>query len=282
MAAEDWIRFAGLARQMAGRCLPVYAHKFSPKRFTLPQLAACVLLKEYRQLDWRGIEALLELCPALRRCLGLKRSPDFSTLWRMAGRWLDHARLSALLAQVLERLALSWVEVAVDSTGMDPTRAGSYYLARCGRRDRPKRYVKLSLSVVVGALVAASVVVDWGPRNDKTELPQLLAETRARLRVRDLYADAGYDAEWVHVWCRQQAGIRSWIPLAVRRADGTAGGHWRAKMGRGLPARYGRRWAAESFISGMKRLLGVQLRARQADRQLIEGMLKAVVYSLHR
>jgi hypothetical protein len=65
---------------------------------------------------------------------------------------------------------------------------------------------------IVGALATASVVADWGPRNNKTELPQLLAETRARLRVRDLYADAGYDAEWIHVWCRQQAGIRSWIP----------------------------------------------------------------------
>ena len=271
-----------MALQLSQAVLPRFAHKFSPQRFTLPQLAACVLLKEYRRLDWRGLEALLQLSPPLRRCLGLQRVPDFSTLWRFAGRWLQPPQLSALLAQVLERLGVQGVEVAVDSTGLDPTRAGAYYLARCGRRDRPKRYVKLSLSVVVGRLVAASVVADWGPCNDKTELPHLLAETRARLRVRDLYADAGYDAEWVHVWCRQQAGIRSWIPLAVRRADGTAGGHWRAKMASGMPARYGRRWAAESFISAMKRRLGVQLRARAADRQLIEGMLKAVVYSIHR
>src|SRR5437016_12344935 len=58
--ADQWLRFATLARQLTAAVLPRYAHKFSPQRFTLPQLAACVLLKEYRQLDWRGIEALLQ------------------------------------------------------------------------------------------------------------------------------------------------------------------------------------------------------------------------------
>ena len=94
--------------------------------------------------------------------------------------------------------------------------------------------------------------------------------------------DAGYDAEWVHVWCREGAGLRSWIPPAVHRADGTAGGEWRARMAQGLPPRYGRRWAVESFISGMKRVVGPWLRARQSARQLTEALWKAVVYSIHR
>ena len=107
-------------------------------------------------------------------------------------------------------------------------------------------------------------------------------ETHQRVRVRELYGDAGYDAEWVHVWCREGAGLRSWIPPAVHRADGTAGGEWRARMAQGLPPRYGRRWAVESFISGMKRVVGPWLRARQSARQLTEALWKAVVYSIHR
>jgi hypothetical protein len=281
MSAQHWLRFTVIARQVAEESLPLYAHRFSPQRFTLPQLAACVLLKEYRQLDWRGIQALLELSPPLRRCLGLRAVPDYSTLWRFAQRWLNAPRLSALQARLLRRLPFPSVCVAVDSTGLDPGRTSSYFQARARRRGR-KRYVKLSVSVVVGALVAASTVADWGPCNDKTELPRLLTETHQRLRVRELYADKGYDAEWVHVWCREGAGIRSWIPPAVHRADGSVGGYWRNLMAQGLPPRYGRRWAAESFMSGMKRVVGPWLRSRQPQQQLCEALRKTLAYSIHR
>ena len=75
--ARQWLGFATLARQLAEATLPRFAHKFLPQRFNLPQLVACALLKEYRQLDWRGIDTLLALSPRLRRTLGLTRTPDF-------------------------------------------------------------------------------------------------------------------------------------------------------------------------------------------------------------
>ena len=132
MSAQDWLRFAVLAREVAGRSLPRYAHRLSRQRFTLAQLAAGVLLKEYRQLDWRGIEALLVLSPPLRGCLGLKRVPDYSTLWRFARRWLEAQRLGQMLGEVVRRLSLGKVLVAVDATGLDPGRSSSYFKARRG------------------------------------------------------------------------------------------------------------------------------------------------------
>jgi len=222
------------------------------------------------------------LSPPLCRCLELRAVPDYSTLWRFAQRWLGANRLGLWLAELMRRLHLPPVNVAVDSTGLDPGRTSAYFMARQRQRRRRKRYVKLSLSVVVGPLVAASAVADWGPCNDKTELPELLAQTQQRLKVRELYADAGYDAEWVHVWCREGVGIRSWIPPAVHRADGSVGGYWRSRMAAGLPPRYGRRWAAESFMSGMKRVVGPWLRSRQPQRQLNEALLKVLAYSIHR
>jgi hypothetical protein len=53
-------------------------------------------------------------------------------------------------------------------------------------------------------------------------------------------------------------------------------------MAQGLPPRYGRRWAAESFMSGLKRVVGPWLRSRLPQQQLREALLKAVVYSIHR
>jgi hypothetical protein len=280
--SEQWIEFATLALRVAEGVFPVYAHKFSPQRFTLPQLAACVLLKEYGRLDWRGIQAWLKLSPPLCQCLGLRSVPDYSTLWYFARRWLDPPQLSRLQAQLLCRLKLASVEVALDSTGLDPETCSSYFKSRCQRRPSRKHYLKVSLSVVVGALVAASAVADWGPCGDKVEVRALLEETARRLRVRTLYADGGYDAEWVHVWCREQANIASWIPAGVFRPDGQVGGFWRAHMHKGLPKSYGRRWAAESFFSAMKRLLGAALRARQPQQQLREALRKVLAYSIHR
>lgn len=279
---ELWMQFAGLALRVAKGVLPAYAHKFSPRRYTLPQLAACVLLKEYRRLDWRGIEALLKVSPPLCQRLGLTRVPDYTTLYYFARQWLDAARLSRLQAQLLSQLKLATVEVAIDSTGMDPETCSSYFAARRKQRPARKRYVKLSLSVVVGSLVAAASVADWGPCGDKVELRPLLAQTAQGLRVGALYADGAYDAEWVHEWCRQEANIASWIPATVHRSDGQVGGFWRAHMAKGLPKGYGRRWAVESFFSAMKRVVGASLRARQPEQQLTEALRKVLAYSLHR
>jgi hypothetical protein len=97
-----------------------------------------------------------------------------------------------------------------------------------------------------------------------------------------LYADGAYDAEWVHVWCREQANLASWIPATVHRPDGQVGGFWRGHRHKGLPKAYGRRWAVESFFSAMKRTLGSTLRARQPQQQLREALRKVLVYSIHR
>jgi len=280
--AEHWLAFARLALRVARAVLPPYAHKFSPKRYTLPQLAACVLLKEYRRLDWRGIEAWLKLSPPFCQCLGLSRVPDYTTLFEFARHSLDAGRMNRLQTQLLRELKLAGVEIAVDSTGLDPETCSSYFKARAQRRTARKRYVKVSVSVVVGTLVAASVVVDWGPSGDKVQLRQLLPDTASKLRVRTLYADGGYDAEWVHEWCREQANITSWIPATVHRPDGQVGGFWRAHMAKGLPKSFGRRWAAESFFSAMKRVVGATLRARQPQQQIAEALRKVLAYSIHR
>ena len=41
------------------RTLVDYAHRFSPKTFTQPQLFACLLLTIFFRTDFRGIEQLL-------------------------------------------------------------------------------------------------------------------------------------------------------------------------------------------------------------------------------
>ena len=49
-----------IVAHLTGRLsLPDYSHRFSPKKFTQPQLFACLVLKEFLQLDYRKLAALL-------------------------------------------------------------------------------------------------------------------------------------------------------------------------------------------------------------------------------
>lgn len=149
MCIDRLLRFMVLAHQLAQKCLPQYAHKFSPRKYTLPQLAACVLLKHYMRLDWRGAEAILKLSPPLQQTIGLTQVPDYTSLWKFACRWMGQQMVSQLLGKLLQMLGLEVVDVAVDSTGLDPGRTSSYYMARRKQSPAPKRYLKLSLSVVI-------------------------------------------------------------------------------------------------------------------------------------
>ena len=48
-------KVATAALRVAARALPLYAHQFSPKKFTQPQLFACLVLKTIFKTDYRGI-----------------------------------------------------------------------------------------------------------------------------------------------------------------------------------------------------------------------------------
>jgi hypothetical protein len=58
--------------------LPKYAHKYSPKTYTQPQLFACLVLKEFLHRDYRGIEQLLKDTPDLAAAIELEQIPDIA------------------------------------------------------------------------------------------------------------------------------------------------------------------------------------------------------------
>jgi len=68
------------AHELAQRLLPDYTSKFSRKDYTLPQLFACLVLREHQKKSYRGIEALLNDCPDWRDEIALNDTPDHNTL----------------------------------------------------------------------------------------------------------------------------------------------------------------------------------------------------------
>jgi hypothetical protein len=77
----------------AQRALPRFAHRYSPKKFTQHQLFACLTLKEFLKLDYRGVMQLLIDSPDLCGVIGLADVPHWTTLQKAADRLLKKTPL---------------------------------------------------------------------------------------------------------------------------------------------------------------------------------------------
>lgn len=73
------------------RALPRYSHPRSRHDFTQPQLFALLTLRQMLRLDYRGLVTLLTEWAELRRALGLRKVPHYSTLCYAAHRLLADA-----------------------------------------------------------------------------------------------------------------------------------------------------------------------------------------------
>jgi len=275
---------AKLSMLLSRRCMSRYSHIKSPHKFTQPQLVTCLVLRAYLKTTYRGVIEFLATAGQLRQAMGLDRLPHYSTLKKFADRPGVAEVIDAMLGQIAQVASADEddTEIAIDSTGIETSSASTHYQSRAGRRR--SQYVKLSLAVICGSLLPAGLVVDWGPTNDKVQARALLDKTRRHVAPATLFADAGYDAEWVHEYCRDDWGVESWIKPARHRTDGTFGGHYRSRMTkRRLKRRgYGRRWHVESFISGLKRTMGSTLNARKPAAMFIEAAARVLAYACRR
>jgi hypothetical protein len=68
------------ALMAARRAVPRYSCRFSRRDFTQPQLMALLTLKQFLRMDYRSLIQLVSEWSELRRCLGLKKVPHYSTL----------------------------------------------------------------------------------------------------------------------------------------------------------------------------------------------------------
>jgi len=68
------------ALQAGRKALPPYSHRFSPKKFSQPQLFAIAAVRKFLRLDYRGMQVRLAEWAELRQVLGLEQVPNYSTL----------------------------------------------------------------------------------------------------------------------------------------------------------------------------------------------------------
>lgn len=110
------------ALAVATKVLRPYAHKFSPKLYTQPQLFVCLVLKVFFKTDYRGLTTLLQDLGDVRRAVGLRCVPHFTTLHKASRRLLRLPRARRLLRATIRRHMGRRRHVrraAFDSTGLD-------------------------------------------------------------------------------------------------------------------------------------------------------------------
>lgn len=302
-----------VAYRLARQFLPDHTTKFSRKDFTLPQMFACLVVREMLRLSYRKAEAFLRDSAAWLADIGLSKPPDHNTLWRAFGALCTPRRLDRVLDLQAEffkqsrRLDLQRKPLAADSTCYEPRHRSRHYERRCRRMglaagdkfgsktrlrgDRARsralrRMPKLALAGASAchAILAARTRLRQG--SDAPDWAPLLKDACRRAPVKVAVADAGFDSEKNHRLARHDLGVRSIIPPQIGRPSAQPPtGYWRRHMRRRFDRRadrhlYGQRAQVETIHSMLKRNLGDELRSRLRQRRKAEMLFRTVVHNI--
>ena len=302
-----------VAYGLARRVLPDCTSKFSRQDFTLPQLFACLVVREMLRLSYRRTEVLLRDCLAWLADIGLSKPPDHNTLWRAFGVLCTRHRLNRMLdlqAQLFRearRLQLHRKPLAADSTCYERHHRSRHYERRCRRmglapggkfnlkqrlsadqaRARELRQMpKLALAGAASCHLILAARVHIGGGSDAPDFGPLLRDACRRAPVRTAVADRGYDSEDNHRLARRELGVRSIIPIGIGRpTPKPPTGYWRRHMWRRFARHadrraYGQRAQAETINSMLKRNQGDEMRSRLPRRRQAEMLLRTVVHNI--
>jgi hypothetical protein len=274
-----------------------YSHRFSPHKFTQPQLFACLVLKEFEHKDYRGIAQLLADCSDLREAIGLGVVPHYTTLQKASRRLLKVPSVRRLIDDTVRRIRRRKKIVryaAVDSSGFDAHHASRYFVLRTtakGKGKEPKRrlsykhYGKLMLIVCCLTHAILAVVASAGPTPDIDQLDGVLAELPRSVTVLHAVADAGFDSAHNHHHLRDDHGIRSTIPAGSGRpfrdpAALPSDPYRRLMKTRFNIKAYRHRVQVETVFSMLKRNFGSALRARSHWGRCRDLFLRAITHNV--
>jgi hypothetical protein len=180
---------------------------------------------------------------------------------------------------------------AVDATGLESRHTSRYFFKRAGRKHNSRLWTKLAVACETRSHFLTAAAVSLGPANDAPQLRPVMAQAALRVGYDRVLADAAFDSEESHRYCREDLGVRSTVIPLNRRNRGRK---WpRTRYRRQMVKRfrkkpkggrhrrvYGQRWQAESAFSRHKRLLGPALRGKSEASRERECYLRVLTHNL--
>ena len=294
----------------------LYSSPWSRRDFTLPQLFACLVVREQLGLSYRKAEALLRDAPHGLAQVGMTRAPDHNTLWRAfavvaatrrVNRMLDLMAAAFARAGLLRALR-SIDPLTIDSTCFEERHRSRHYDRACRRmklRDggkygekvdpaevnasrsrKARRMPKLALAVASGCHLVLAARAHTGTGSDSPDFQPLLYRAWCRANVKVVIADPGFDGEHNHRAARLDMGVRSVIPPEIGRPSANPpAGRFRRLMRQRFDRKadravYGQRAQSETVNSMIKRNFGDALRSVRPKRREQEMLLRTLTHNL--
>jgi hypothetical protein len=179
----------------------------------------------------------------------------------------------------------------VGGTGRESRHTSRYFVKRAGKRHTSRLWTKLTVAVDTASHFLAGAEVTTGPSNDSPQLPLVMTVASLAVTWDRVLADAAFDSEEHHRYCRADLRVRSTVIPLNRRGQGrtwpkTAYRRQVVKRFRKKPKGsrhrrvYGQRWQAESAFSRHKRRLGSSLGGRSDASRERAGYLRVLTHNL--
>lgn len=288
MAEIGLVAFAKCALVIAKKVMPLYRSKYSKHTFTQPQLLAILCLMRYEDWTFRETEVRLQEHVELRMALGLRQTPDYTTLYRFM------RRLSpALIQTALQETALQTLHdgetkravFAVDATGLAPGAISTFFINR--KRDRgeglPWRYwLKWIVVVETKHQLLLAQIAKRGPYNDCALLRPLVDIAYQVMPASLVLADGEFDSERNHKHIREIHHMQSIIPAKRGKKTWHLKGI-RAQMKNNFPAkRYRQRNLIETVFSVVKRKLSARAPGHSLATQALQALILGLAYNLYK
>jgi transposase len=239
---------------------PRFLHHFGPKKYKFKQHAAALLLKEVCKMSFRRVSNLFAM-------FGLA-VPSFSALCKM------RKRIPHWIWEKLLRLTsgIKYEQVAIDGTGLSRTNPSHHYLKKIDGK-KVKRYAKLSALFDIERKKFCALRVRTKPRHDIKDVRYLLKRVE---KLKTLYGDTAYDAEWLHGFCFENK-----IQTQIKPRKNVKRGFYRRKQMKNYSEeKYHQRSLVESGFGSLKRKYGGSVSGKYAGSVRAEVYCRAIAHNL--
>lgn len=161
---------------------------------------------------------------------------------------------------------------AIDSSGFEAHRVSVYFVRRRAKNGQNtgqwqtttyRRFPKLAVICDCDSHLILSAIVERGPKPDFDHWIPAMGKAAVLVQIDALLADAGYDAEWVHLAARVAFATRTIIRSTHGRPSDKLPIRWyrRHMATHIIRPRYSQRSQVEKMLSMLKPRLGSAVNA---------------------
>jgi len=248
-----------------------FSSKFSKKTYTQHQHLAILCLMKYLKMHYRDVIDLLKETPGIRKILGLKKLPHFTTPNKFLLR-ISTTVLEFVLNKTANLFTVTKSIAGIDSSGYTQRHASRYYTKRCELR---KTYLKNSICIDTKNQIIMTSRQSNGNSHDTLFFPSLLTRSSFLFPISNVVADKAYDSSK-----NRNFANSLWITPVIPYKECTK---IIPASNRKLNKRiYHRRSLVETVFSVIKRKFDDTVHSTRFDNQKKEAKILDIVYNLYK